>query len=73
MTSGFHPSDLVILASRPSMGKTAFALNLALNAAMKAEKGVLVFSLEMSSSQLLQRLLAIAVSYTHLDVYKRQG
>ena len=59
MTSGFHPSDLVILAARPSMGKTAFALNLALNAAMKAEKGVLVFSLEMSSSQLLQRLLAI--------------
>ncbi|MGL4654094.1 MAG: replicative DNA helicase [Cetobacterium sp.] len=59
MTSGFHPSDLVILAARPSMGKTAFALNLALNAAMKAGKGVLVFSLEMSSSQLLQRLLAI--------------
>lgn len=59
MTSGFHPSDLVVLAARPSMGKTAFALNLALNAAMKAEKGVLVFSLEMSSSQLLQRLLAI--------------
>ncbi|MGL5089037.1 MAG: replicative DNA helicase [Cetobacterium sp.] len=59
MTSGFHPSDLVILAARPSMGKTAFALNLALNAAMKAGKGVLVFSLEMSSSQLLQRLLAM--------------
>ncbi|MGL5278759.1 MAG: replicative DNA helicase [Cetobacterium sp.] len=59
MTSGFHPSDLVVLAARPSMGKTAFALNLALNAAMKADKGVLVFSLEMSSSQLLQRLLAI--------------
>lgn len=59
MTSGFHPSDLVILAARPSMGKTAFALNLALNAAMKEQKGVLIFSLEMSSSQLLQRLLAI--------------
>ncbi|MGL5356764.1 MAG: replicative DNA helicase [Cetobacterium sp.] len=59
MTSGFHPSDLVILAARPSMGKTAFALNLALNASMKGGKGVLVFSLEMSSSQLLQRLLAI--------------
>ena len=59
MTSGFHPSDLVILAARPSMGKTAFALNLALNAAMKSGKSVLVFSLEMSSSQLLQRLLAI--------------
>lgn len=59
MTSGFHPSDLVILAARPAMGKTAFALNLALNAAMKNNKGVLLFSLEMSSSQLLQRLLSI--------------
>lgn len=58
-TSGFNPSDLVILAARPSMGKTAFALNLALNAAMKSEKSVLIFSLEMSSSQLLQRLLAV--------------
>ena len=59
MTSGFHESDLVILAARPAMGKTAFALNLALNAAMKKQKAVLLFSLEMSSSQLLQRLLAI--------------
>ncbi len=59
MTSGFHPSDLIILAARPAMGKTAFALNLVLNAAMKSKKGVLLFSLEMSSSQLLQRLLSI--------------
>lgn len=59
MTSGFQPSDLIILAARPAMGKTAFALNLALNAAMKSKKGVLLFSLEMSSSQLLQRLLSI--------------
>ncbi|WP_410208246.1 replicative DNA helicase [Fusobacterium sp.] len=59
MTSGFHESDLVILAARPAMGKTAFALNIALNAAMKSSKAVLLFSLEMSSSQLLQRLLAI--------------
>ena len=59
MTSGFHESDLIILAARPAMGKTAFALNIALNAAMKSEKAVLLFSLEMSSSQLLQRLLAI--------------
>lgn len=59
MTSGFHPADLIILAARPAMGKTAFALNLALNAAMKSKKGVLLFSLEMSSSQLLQRLLSI--------------
>lgn len=59
MTSGFHDSDLVILAARPSMGKTAFVLNLALNAAVKQNKGVLVFSLEMSNSQLFQRMLAI--------------
>ena len=59
MTSGFQPSDLIILAARPAMGKTAFALNLALNAAVKSNKAVLLFSLEMSSSQLLQRLLAV--------------
>ena len=49
MTSGFQPSDLIILAARPAMGKTAFALNLALNAAVKSNKAVLLFSLEMSS------------------------
>lgn len=59
MTSGFHESDLVILAARPSMGKTAFVLNLALNAAVKQNKGVLIFSLEMSNSQIFQRFLAI--------------
>ena len=59
MTSGFHDSDLVIIAARPSMGKTAFVLNLALNAAVKQNKGVLVFSLEMSNSQIFQRFLAI--------------
>ena len=59
MTSGFHDSDLVILAARPSMGKTAFVLNLALNAAVKQNKSVLVFSLEMSNSQIFQRMLAI--------------
>lgn len=58
-TSGFHPSDLVVLAARPAMGKTAFALNIALNMATRSEKGVLLFSLEMSSAQLLQRLLSI--------------
>ncbi|MBZ4683129.1 MAG: replicative helicase [Fusobacteriaceae bacterium] len=59
MTSGFHPSDLVIIAARPSMGKTAFVLNLALNAALNENKSVLIFSLEMSNSQIFQRLLAI--------------
>ena len=59
MTNGFHPSDLIILAARPAMGKTALALNLALNAAVTSKKGVLIFSLEMGTSQLLQRLLAV--------------
>jgi replicative DNA helicase len=58
MTSGFHPSDLVIIAARPSMGKTAFVLNLALSSAVKQKKGVLIFSLEMSNSQIFQRLIS---------------
>lgn len=59
MTSGFHASDLVIIAARPSMGKTSFALNIALTSALKQKKGVLVFSLEMSESQILQRLISV--------------
>ena len=58
MTSGLNNSDLIILAARPAMGKTAFALNLALNAA-KEKKNVLIFSLEMPVQQLYQRLLAM--------------
>ncbi len=57
MTSGFQKSDLVILAARPSMGKTSFAMNIAENAAIDDGKTVGIFSLEMSSEALLQRLL----------------
>ena len=57
LTSGFQPSDLIIIAARPSMGKTAFALNIAENCAVKDKKIVGVFSLEMSSEALLLRLL----------------
>src|SRR5437667_2624103 len=57
MTSGFQKADLVILAARPSMGKTAFAMNIAENAAIDDGKVVGIFSLEMSSEALLQRLL----------------
>lgn len=57
LTSGFQKSDLIILAARPAMGKTSFALNLAENVALKAQKPVAVFSLEMSKEQLVQRLL----------------
>jgi replicative DNA helicase len=57
MTSGLQPADLIIIAARPSMGKTAFAMNIAENAAIKDKKVVAVFSLEMSKEALLQRLL----------------
>jgi replicative DNA helicase len=56
--AGFQKSDLIILAARPSMGKTAMALNLAQNVAIKSEKPVLLFSLEMSKEQLVDRMLA---------------
>ena len=59
LTSGWQPSDLVIVAARPSMGKTAFTLSLARNAAMEFGKGVALFSLEMSSLQLVQRLVSM--------------
>ncbi|MCC5635568.1 replicative DNA helicase [Nostoc sp. CHAB 5844] len=58
MTSGFQRSDLIIVAGRPSMGKTAFGLNLAHNIAALYKLPVAVFSLEMSKEQLVQRLLA---------------
>ncbi len=58
-TYGLQKSDLVIVAARPAMGKTAFALNIAQNAAIKGGATVLIFSLEMSKEQLGQRLLAM--------------
>ncbi|WP_334030882.1 MULTISPECIES: replicative DNA helicase [Alteromonas] len=57
-TSGLQPSDLIIVAARPSMGKTTFAMNLVENAMMAEEKPVLVFSLEMPSEQIMMRMLA---------------
>ena len=56
-TSGLHNSDLVIVAARPAMGKSAFAINLATNVALKAKKGVVIFSLEMSKEQIGNRIL----------------
>jgi replicative DNA helicase len=56
--AGLQPSDLVIIAGRPSMGKTAFALNIAHNVAVKDQVPVAIFSLEMSKEQLVDRLLA---------------
>jgi replicative DNA helicase len=59
LTSGLQKTDLVILAARPAVGKTAFALNLAMNVALREHAPTVVFSLEMSKDQLVQRLLAI--------------
>lgn len=56
-TSGLQPSDLILIAARPSMGKTAFALNIAQNAAIRYKIPVAIFSLEMSKEQLVQRML----------------
>jgi replicative DNA helicase len=58
MTSGLQASDLIIIAARPSMGKTAWAINIAENAAVRDGKVVAVFSLEMSKESLLRRMLA---------------
>ncbi|WP_422658950.1 replicative DNA helicase [Paenibacillus sp. EC2-1] len=57
MTSGFQRNDLIIVAARPSVGKTAFALNIAQNVAIRAKETVAIFSLEMSAPQLVQRMI----------------
>ena len=59
MTTGLQKSDMIIIAARPSMGKTAFALNIAQNAALKSGARVVIFSLEMSKEQLGLRLLSM--------------
>ena len=60
MTSGFHPNELIILAARPAMGKTAFGLNLAVNAAINTKKSVAIFNMEMNAEQLAMRMIASA-------------
>ncbi len=59
MTSGLQPSDLVLIAARPSMGKTAFVLNIAQYMAFRKSKSVAIFSLEMSKEQLINRLISL--------------
>ena len=56
-TSGFHGSELILIAARPAMGKSAFVLNIATNAAMKANVPVVIFSLEMAKEQMVNRIL----------------
>jgi len=67
LTAGLQDSDLIIIAGRPGMGKTSFALNVAENAAIGANSPVAVFSLEMSKEQLVQRMLA---SRARIDLQK---
>lgn len=64
---GFQPSNLVILAARPSMGKTAFALNIARNVAVDQQKGVAVFSLEMSKMEVVTRMMC---SEARVDLWR---
>ncbi len=66
-TAGLQPSDLVLIAARPSMGKTAFALNMAQHMAFKKNLPVAIFSLEMSKDQLINRLLSME---SHVDATK---
>ncbi|MDO5707619.1 MAG: replicative DNA helicase [Andreesenia angusta] len=66
-TSGLQKSDLVLVAARPSMGKTAFSVNLALNAANKGNASVAIFSLEMSKNQIAQRMVS---SESHIELQK---
>ena len=60
--SGLNPSDLIILAARPAMGKTSFALNIATRVAKQSKKKVVIFSLEMSMQQLVERMLSFECS-----------
>jgi len=58
LTAGFQPSDLIIVAARPSMGKTAFALNIAMNAAVNENISACIFSMHVSAKQLMKRMLS---------------
>ena len=69
ITTGFHPNELIIIAARPAMGKTAFALNMAKHIAANSEKSVAFFTLEMGAEQLANRLIASA---GQIDGYKLQ-
>ncbi len=66
-TAGMQPSDLILIAARPSMGKTAFALNIVDNVAIKQHKTIAMFSLEMSKEQLVNRMFSLE---SHVDAQK---
>ena len=68
MTSGLQGGDMVIVAGRPSVGKTSFAMNIAENVAMDAEKPVLIFSLEMPKESLMMRMLSSVGRVSQTDL-----
>ena len=68
-TAGLHGSDLILIAARPAMGKTAFALNIAANAAIRSNTPVAIFNLEMSAEMLINRMIS---SIGQIDAYKLQ-
>ncbi|MBR9702894.1 AAA family ATPase, partial [Candidatus Woesearchaeota archaeon] len=70
LTSGLHDSDLIIVAARPSMGKTSFALNIALNASIRNDVPVAIFSVETSKEQLVLRMLC---SEARVDSHRLRG
>ncbi|MEE3608875.1 replicative DNA helicase [Avibacterium paragallinarum] len=72
-TAGLQPSDLIIVAARPSMGKTTFAMNLCENAALASDKPVLVFSLEMPAEQIMMRSLASLSRVDQTKIRTGQG
>ena len=70
MTTGFRPSQMIVIAARPSMGKTAFAMNIATHVAVQLKKPVGIFSLEMSQPELVQRLLC---TLAHVSMSRVRG
>ena len=68
-TAGFHPGEMIIIAARPGMGKTAFALNLAVHAAQNTDKAIAIFNLEMPAEQLVNRMRS---AVGQVDSYKIQ-